>query len=153
MYCNKCGNENREEANFCRACGNPTRQFQGSGNTGPTYYYPPYQANPYNYYPQFVEHKDPVVALLVAFMLPGVGHMYAGEVMKGIIILAFFVIVGIVLSVALFATFWSMSGPSGLAMLLIIIAFVISGLIWFYQLYDAYHAALRYDECHGLSRY
>ena len=159
MYCIKCGKENREGANFCQACGQPFGPNQSPGYSGAGYYYSPYQA-PYPGYQygsptQFVEHKDTVVALLLALMLPGAGHMYAGEVKKGIIILAFFFIIGFVSAMAFFGAFWSLGGSGGPVdfVLVVIIILVATAIFWLYQIYDAYQAALRFNTAHGLKRY
>jgi TM2 domain-containing membrane protein YozV len=155
MNCPKCGKENREGANFCQACGQPLQPYQGPGYTGPGYYYPPYQGYPYNYPPQFVAEKDVVVAILLALMLPGAGHMYAGEVKKGILILASFFIIGILAALAWFATYWppTSSGNPIAGVALIMFAVIISLAIWIYQVYDAYQTAQRYSDSHGVKRY
>jgi len=155
MNCCRCGYENREGANYCRACGQSLQPYQGPGYTNPGYYYPPYQGYPYNYPQQFEEHKDVVVALLLSFMLPGAGHMYAGEVKKGMIILAIFFILGMVLALAIFATAsnaYFSSDPISIAFV-VIIGSVVAVVIWLYQMYDAYQAALRFNASHGLKRY
>jgi TM2 domain-containing membrane protein YozV len=155
MNCSGCGYENRVGANYCQACGQPLQAYQGPGYTNPGYYYPPYQGYPYNYPQQFEEHKDVVVALLLSFMLPGAGHMYAGEVKKGLIILATFFILGIVLGLVIFATVstaFLSSNPFSVAVV-VIIGIVIAVVIWLYQMYDAYKTALRFNASHGLKRF
>jgi len=152
MYCNRCGKENRDGVNFCYACGQPLGQFQNPGFANPGYCNPPYQSYQYGSPAQLVEHKDTVVAFLLALILPGVGHLYAGEVKKGIVILAFFIIVGIAAIVAfvgMFMTF-GMGGDTSSATGLIIVVLIISVVIWLYQVYDAYQAALRFNVAHGL---
>ncbi len=96
-----------------------------------------------------------VVAFLLALILPGAGHMYAGEVKKGILIMASFFIIGILAGLAWFATFWTLnSGGNPLAGApVIIIAVIVSLVIWIYQVYDAYLAAQRYNDSHGVKRY
>lgn len=147
MKCARCGNENKEGANFCQACGQPLRPYQGPGYANPGYFYPPYQNYQYAYPPQFPERKDAMVGLLLAFLIPGAGHMYAGEMKKGILILASFFIIGGLAVFAWFIKFWSIgSGGNPLwPTPVIILALVILVLIWLYQLYDAYQAAARFN--------
>jgi hypothetical protein len=125
------------------------RPYQGPGYTNPGYYYPPYQGYPYSYQypPQFPERKDTMVALLLAFFLPGAGHMYAEEVKKGILILAFFmavVFLSILLWVQAISTVISNSDPAS-ASLVAILTIVILLVIWLCQLYDAYQATVRFN--------
>ncbi len=154
MNCTKCGNENREGANFCQICGQPMQSYQGPGYTNPGYYYPPYQGYPYNYPPQFVENKDTMVAILLAFILPGAGHMYAGEMKKGILILASLFILAILSALVWLAAVWSTdaSGNPFPSALVFIAAIIIAVVIWLYQIYDAYQAALRFNSAHGQKR-
>lgn len=147
MNCGKCGNDNKEGANFCQACGQPLRPYQAPGYANPGYYYPPYQNYQYTYPPQFPERKDAMVALLLAFLIPGAGHLYAGEMKKGILILASYFIIGSLALFAWFAAIWSFgSGGNPLwPAPMVIIALIILVVIWLYQLYDAYQAAARFN--------
>ena len=155
MNCGKCGNENKEGANFCQACGQPMRPYQGPGYTNPGYYYPPYQGYPYGFpYPQFPERKDAIVALFLAFLIPGVGHIYAEEVKKGILILASYigvVFLSTLLWVMVISTFSWDSNPIWVA-LVAILTIVILFVIWIYQLYDAYQATVRFNANLGKNR-
>jgi hypothetical protein len=155
LYCSRCGKENREGANYCLYCGQPLGQFQNPGYANPGYCNPPYQSYQYGSNARFVEHKDTVVALLMALMLPGVGHMYAGEVKKGVFILAFFIIIGIAITGAFVGTFMTFDtgGDMSSAAGLILVGLIITVVIWLYQVYDAYQAALRFNAAHGLKRF
>ena len=154
MYCNRCGKENRDEANFCFACGQPLRQSQNPGYAGPGYCNPPYQGYQNGSPAQFVEFKESVVALLLALILPGAGHMYAGEMKKGIFFLAFFIIVGIAITVAFFVRLMSFttSGDISSSLGLIIVTVIITAIVWLYQVYDAYQAAVRFNVAHVAQR-
>ena len=154
MYCNRCGKENREGANFCQACGQPLGQFQNPGYAGPGYCNPPYQSNQNGSPAKFVEYKENVVALLLALILPGAGHMYAGEMKKGIFFLAFFIIVGIAITVAFFVRLMSFStgGDISSSLGLIIVTVIITAIVWLYQVYDAYQAAVRFNVAHVAQR-
>ena len=72
--------------------------------------------------------KNPLIALLLSFLFPGVGQIYNGQMMKGIILL-----------VAYF----------GIIFLAFILTFIVIGIclfivplaIWLYAMYDAYVTA------------
>ena len=148
MNCTKCGNENRDGANFCQVCGQPLRPYKSPGYASTGFYYPPYQGYQYAYPPQGPERKDAMVALIFAFLIPGAGHFYAADAKKGIVIFAAFVIIGILAALAWSAAFWSIgAGTSPFWMpLWSAIALVVLAIIWLYQMYDAYQAAERYNE-------
>lgn len=147
MNCTKCGNENREGANFCQACGQPLKPCQGPGYANTGYYYPPYQGYQCTYPPQGPERKDGMVALLLAFLIPGAGHFYVGEAKKGIVIFASFVIIGSLAALAWFAAFWSIGTGSSPILLPLssALALIVLALIWLYQMYDAYQSAMQYN--------
>jgi hypothetical protein len=68
---------------------------------------------------------NPILALIISFFLPGIGTVYAGNIMKGIIIFVVAIILG-----ALAAVF-----------LLGIIAEILYIIVWLYGMYDAYTTA------------
>lgn len=68
---------------------------------------------------------NPILALIISFFLPGIGTVYAGNVMKGIIIFIVALILG-----ALVAVF-----------LLGFIAWILYVIVWLYGMYDAYTTA------------
>ena len=84
-YCSRCGNQAREGGQFCDRCGAPLSY----GASGP--YQPPsnpgYQSSPaYTWAP---DRKDPLIAVILSLLLPGVGQIYVGRVARGILILLF----------------------------------------------------------------
>ena len=92
MYCENCGTELADNATFCSNCGNRIR------------------AN---------RKKNIYIALLLTFILTGLGSIYAGNVKKGVILLAlrlFFAALGVFLT----------------------IFFVFSVLVWAYAFYEVY---------------
>ena len=64
---------------------------------------------------------DPGIAALLSFFIVGAGQLYNGEVAKGIIL---FILAGI----------------SGILML-VLIGFITTPIIWLYGIYDAYNTA------------
>jgi TM2 domain-containing membrane protein YozV len=98
FYCRACllGHEGR---NYCPSC---VARFRAQLQIAPAYQYPqvgtnrinPIESPPYQYQMQVnayvqpampnVKRKEPAVALLLSFFLPGVGQIYNGDIGKGI---------------------------------------------------------------------
>ncbi len=94
---------------------------------GPYGYAPaPYQQG----YPAQVVPKNPGIALLISFFIPGVGSMYAGKTNTGVIIL-----IGYIIS-------WVLT--------IVLIGF--AGIIgfWIWGMIDAYQAAQAWNRARGL---
>jgi TM2 domain-containing membrane protein YozV len=68
---------------------------------------------------------SPIIALIISFFLPGIGTVYAGNIMKGIIIFVVAVILGALATVFLLG----------------IIAYILYIIVWLYGMYDAYTTA------------
>jgi len=68
---------------------------------------------------------NPILALIISFFLPGIGTVYAGNVMKGIIIFIVALILGALATI----------------LLLGIIAYILYIIVWLYGMYDAYTTA------------
>ncbi|MBI4812913.1 MAG: hypothetical protein ACXVHT_12800 [Methanobacterium sp.] len=68
---------------------------------------------------------NPILALIISFFLPGIGTVYAGNIMKGIIIFIVAVILGALATIFLLG----------------IIAYILYIIVWLYGMYDAYTTA------------
>lgn len=68
---------------------------------------------------------NPILALIISFFLPGIGTLYAGNIMKGIIIFIVAVILGALATIFLLG----------------IIAYILYIIVWLYGMYDAYTTA------------
>ena len=68
---------------------------------------------------------NPILALIISFFLPGIGTVYAGNIMKGIIIFIVAVILGALATVFLLG----------------IVAYILYIIVWLYGMYDAYTTA------------
>ncbi len=68
---------------------------------------------------------NPILALIISFFLPGIGTVYAGNIMKGIIIFIAAVILGALATIFLLG----------------IIAYILYVIVWLYGMYDAYTTA------------
>jgi TM2 domain-containing membrane protein YozV len=76
-YCSNCGNLVKEGARFCNRCGAVL-----SGGSPP--YYGQRASVTSTWYP---ERKDPLIAVILSFLMPGVGQMYVGRMARGLIVL------------------------------------------------------------------
>ncbi len=68
---------------------------------------------------------NPIVALIISFFLPGIGTVYAGNIMKGLIIFIIAVIFGALAGIFLLG----------------IVAYVLYIIVWLYGMFDAYTTA------------
>jgi TM2 domain-containing membrane protein YozV len=131
MHCSKCGGFVDSNARFCTSCGSPIAgpdtgmrgQFQPNSPAPPPY--PNQQNNPPNpqfrppnqpFGKRFAEGKEPFVAVLMSFFIPGLGQFYNGDIKKG----------GLILVISVFG---------------LILAGIPSLIAWVYGMYDAYQVA------------
>lgn len=99
VYCKSCGEIIKEEAEICPHCG--VRQ-----RAAPT--------------PQSQE-KNPGLAAVASALVPGLGQIYNGQILKGIVIM-------ILMGISILLAF-------------IIIGIFTSFILWVYAVYDAYDTA------------
>jgi TM2 domain-containing membrane protein YozV len=132
MFCQKCGNSLQNGSRFCDSCG------AAVGPAGPAPATPQYQQTPQ--YPQPVAPyqqmpsqpmyapvpmKSTGIAALLALIIPGLGYIYVGKIMEGIIILILAIVLGVL--------FW------------LLIPIVILLVLWVWQIYAAYQLANQYN--------
>lgn len=105
LYCTKCGAAMPDDAGFCARCGQPvTAPAAGA--------------------PHVVvvrEAKSPGLAVVLSFLVSGLGQIYNGEIGKGI---GFLIAYGLA---------WVLTG--------ILIGFLIVPVIWIWSMVDAYKRA------------
>jgi TM2 domain-containing membrane protein YozV len=97
-FCVKCGKENPDESKFCAGCGsavndtNDATTTQTNNNPSPNYNHNPNQRPA-----QWKSEGTTLILTIVLglFGLGGIGHIYLGNITRGIVIL----IVGIILLV------------------------------------------------------
>ncbi|MFA6680080.1 MAG: zinc ribbon domain-containing protein [Candidatus Methanomethylophilaceae archaeon] len=105
MYCPKCGKQLTDDVSFCSFCGaNILADTPSPANNLNTMYIAP--------------QKSTGIGIILAFLIPGSGHMYAGLITKGILIFIAFVIM-----VALGCMF--------------LFPWIIAVVIWLWNIYDA----------------
>lgn len=73
--------------------------------------------------------KNPGVAVVLSFFIPGLGQIYNGQIMKGIIFIILASVFGFLTEV--------------------LIGYILYPLFWIYNLYDAYNTAKVINERYG----
>ncbi|MGQ4833791.1 MAG: zinc-ribbon domain-containing protein [Candidatus Asgardarchaeia archaeon] len=127
--CPNCGATIPADATFCPNCGARLTAAAPQPATQPVappapVAQPPQPSVPMQPQPQPMppsKKKEPILALILSFIIPGLGQMYVGNVKKGIIFL--------VIAVILYILFW-----------------VVGFLFAVYTMYDAYKMAEIYNE-------
>ncbi len=140
MFCPNCGKDSPPGAKFCESCGNAMPSDQ-------TYQAPPaYGSQPFGqpmYAP--IPLKNAGIAAVLAFLWAGLGHIYLGQIGKGIM----FMLVYIILWVIGFLTFFGLILPDGVVVGLQLGArrfgLILPFIFWIWQLYDAYTKANEYN--------
>ena len=135
-FCDNCGHELRPTAKFCGSCGNQTTEIETpSQDTNRSYAEPsPKQnVNTGKVLQRPIEWKSMGVTIVLTVVLGifgfgGIGHLYLGKIIKGIVIL----IVGIILLVI---TIFTM----GIGLIALI-----PYAIW--VVYDSYKLCKRYND-------
>ncbi len=131
QFCGKCGKKIESKNNFCPICGtslnNPTQMHNNTPNPNPPNN--DYNNNYHQNSNPIIGLKDPTLTLILSILLGcGVGHLYVGNIKKGIRIMIgtilLVVIGGVLIATGIFAI---LGAP------LIIAAFVL--FIW--QITDA----------------
>lgn len=137
MYCPKCGAQIADGSTFCSSCGTNLAQ------PPPAYpSYPPYGSAPYN--PAYYQQKSGGLAVILAFVLPGAGHIYAGRILRGIAFMAAFFSIGIIIGIGWWATITT--GTPGINLLWFsVLMIVISFVIWLFNMVDAYNVTKKYN--------
>ena len=74
MFCPQCGSQTPDQMSFCEKCGGALADGRMRG--GP--------ANPVA--KLYAVDKRPEVALLLSFLIPGVGQFYNGDTKRGLLI-------------------------------------------------------------------
>ena len=120
-YCINCGAQIDEEAESCPRCG--FIQYYPDEDQEEERYY---QEKEKRHYQVKYQHKSPFLAVILSFFVVGLGQVYNGQILKGIIIF-----VAAIIAVFLWA---------------IIIGILFSILIWLYAIYDAYTTAQRIND-------
>lgn len=105
MFCGKCSKENSDESKFCVECGEPmsdssTKNISSPNNNNPA---PNYGHSPNQRPAQWKSEGTTLILTIILgiFGFGGIGHIYLGNITRGIVIL----IVGIILLGVAIVTF------------------------------------------------
>jgi len=109
VYCRECGAEIRRAAEICPECGVRQRPPPNS---------PAVEG--------LLDGRNPLVAVLLSAVFPGLGHVYAREVEMGL--------------------FFAVSFVLSLLSLFVLVGFLLVPAIWLYAAYDAAKTAQRRDD-------
>jgi TM2 domain-containing membrane protein YozV len=135
MYCGRCGNEMKDDQQFCDKCGQKLGEMKN----------PQYQI--------YVKEKSAGVAAVLSFFIAGLGQLYVGKIQRGVIILIVYIMLGILSYALLFTmvtdifnitedTFSIDTGVFAVILLLGVISFI----IWIWNIFDAYKLANEYND-------
>src|ERR1700735_3376890 len=110
-FCRKCGVANRESANFCKSCSTPLnadaeiaiRRVAQTAMINPA--------------------KSPGLAAVLSFFICGLGQIYNGQILKGLLLIVLY-------SVSIGLTF-------------VLVGFITTPILWIYGMIDAYRTAER----------
>lgn len=132
MICSTCGANIEDDSSFCPECG---------AKIGGSNYRAPDSVQMASIY---MNRKSEVLALILSFFIPGLGCMYAGQVLRGIIVLVASLAVLFIFPVALGI---SLTDGSDLTTVTagIIAMYVILIALWIFGMYDAYTSAKEYN--------
>ncbi len=114
-FCPKCGKEVTEDMNVCPYCGNPLKA------ASPTVQAP---ATTISY-----GTKNPGIGAILS-IIPGLGQIYAGRLIRGLLFLFFGIPVSVILAVLFFWT---------------IVALFLPLAFWLWNIFDAYNVCLQYN--------
>lgn len=74
------------------------------------------------------DQKSPGIAAVLSVLIPGLGHIYIGEITKGVLMIVLAVVFAI--------------------LTLFLIGFLLYFVLWIYGIVDAYRGAERYNRAH-----
>lgn len=128
MFCSKCGSQVETSQGFCSKCGTPVASAQAMVAASAAAPGPQVAAGS----PQVVmvkTPKNPGVAAVLSFFWSGLGQIYNGEIGKGVLLLVVYIV-----------SWWLM---------LIVIGFITTPVLWIYGMVDAYKTAERLNAAGG----
>jgi len=138
-YCSKCGRGLEDGTRFCPSCGNDT---MGQGNNN--------DQNGNNYQNNNTQRviqmrdKSSGLAAVLSFLWAGLGQIYVGKIVRGLI---FMLVWAIVAAGAMGIIFVGvLSGSIGVIGLAIIIYYVLLLIFWIWNIIDAHKLANEYND-------
>lgn len=155
-----CGADRVAEARYCRRCGydllsppeNAAQWKRQKAEQWASYSY--YQNPPYQYQPGAprVEKKEPVVTVLLSFLLPGLGQIYAGKLGRGLIVMVVYFLLTILFTLVFLAMglwggigSWSWMPSSEAFFAWMAVSSIVLLVYYIWQIYDAYKCAMAFN--------
>ncbi len=117
MYCPKCGTQNDDTSHYCAKCGTPLGAAPAPGGTVPP---PPVDPRvrgggsmpipPHGQHgsPVAAGAKNPWIAVLLSFLIPGVGQFYNNDPKKGGVMLGLAILLALTFIGYLGIWIWAM---------------------------------------------
>jgi len=135
MYCKSCGKEMEDDSSFCPECGVASK-CQQQNNNAPRYW---------------TQEKSAGIAIVLGFFFMGLGHLYAGKLTRGIVLMLANILLAILVYVVVFTVLLSTDfiyNVDGLAGVLVAIIGVglAEFILWIWQLYDVNKLVKEYNE-------
>lgn len=129
MFCPRCGQKNPDNAAFCMSCGNSMDRHNAVNDR-------PYSQNYHNDRMTYIlSQKNAGIGIILSFIYAGMGHLYAEQIGKGLLIMiVYFVLL-------LFAGFLTFIEPT-----LVIVGFAIVIVFWVWAMYDVNKIIKEYNE-------
>lgn len=126
MYCRNCGRELGDDTNYCPVCGHPTGESGCRRTCSQT--------------TVMMDRKSEGIALILSILIPGAGHMYAGRIVDGVVLLA----LEVALSLRMFVLFITMENPTGVVTSGVL--GLVSIIVWIYGIIDSNKEVKKYNQ-------
>ncbi|MGZ4852498.1 MAG: zinc-ribbon domain-containing protein [Halobacteriota archaeon] len=144
-FCTNCGVAVAQDSKYCQRCGEPLsttemlsppmfspssepdiHSYAGADHPDQPLAAPTYQPQHYDGAPAMVGRKNPGIAAVLSFLVIGLGQIYNGQILKGLLMLGVAILCGIT-----------------------IVGLIVSFIIWLYGVFDAYGTAKRMNQDRG----
>ena len=138
MYCSNCGNQISDEQQFCEKCGTKVAgPAQGSQHV----------VN--------VRDKSAGIAAVLSFFIMGLGQMYVGKIVRGLLFLLGYIVFAVFSYAFVFLVLFSniddfvygdgpLFDPGALG--LFVIVNIVYLVVWIWNIFDAYKLANEYND-------
>ena len=148
MFCPNCGTNVPDDAEFCSNCGYGLKTGQAPRPNAPYAPSQPYAQPFFN-----IPTKSEILTILLAFLIPGAGHLYVGRLTRGLIVLVSYFGITAISMIVLFTSIPGFASGdvsdimnnTGLIAIVSVLS-IIALVIWIVQLIDAYNLTKQYND-------